>query len=142
MRWIQFVIENFTKFRSVKYLVVGGISAIVDIFVFYLLFAELSFNIIASSVIAFCFAVVVNYFIGNMFVFESKIRFMKTTEFSLIFIISASGLAWNIVLVYLMIYPMDMHPGISKIIAAAPVFLWNYTLRRNFIYKSKAVNDE
>ena len=140
MNWLSFFLKNITKFRSMKYLFVGGVSAVVDILVFYFLFSHNGINLVYSSIIAFFFAVSVNYVIGNIFVFQSRIRFMRITEFSLVFIISASGLIWNVMLVYSFIYTLELHPLLSKTIAAAPVFLWNYTLRRNYIYKCKEVD--
>jgi putative flippase GtrA len=133
----QYIFRNFFHFRLVKYLVVGGTAAVTDISLFAFFTIYFGMGIATASVVSFLFAVVVNYYLGILIIFDSKVRFRRYEEFSLVFLVSASGLLLNIGCTYLFVHLTDFAPVIAKVLAALPTLGWNYTLRRNFIFKQE-----
>ena len=133
----QYILQNFFYFRLVKYLAVGGAAAVTDISLFALFMMHFGLGIAAASVLSFLFAVVVNYYLGILITFDSRVRFRRHEEFVLVFLVSASGLLLNIGCTYLFVQVTNFAPVIAKILAALPTLVWNYMLRRNFIFKQE-----
>lgn len=128
---------KITKLRVVRYLVVGGFAAIVDLSIFSYLNIYFGFDIFWASITSFIFAVIANYYMGILLAFDSKVRFKRHEEFMLVCLVSASGLIFNIGTTYLLFYFGGINAIIAKTVAAIPTFLWNYILRRNFIFKKR-----
>jgi putative flippase GtrA len=133
---LEYILSNFFQFRVIKYFLVGGLAAVTDISLFTLFYLYYGLGIAAASVASFLFAVLVNYYLGILLVFNSKERFPKYKEFLLVLSVSASGLLLNIGCTYFFVQVVDLWPVIAKFLAALPAFVWNYTLRRNFVFKS------
>ena len=62
-------------------------------------------------------------------------------EIFLVFLVSAVGLGFNLVLMVIFVAGLNMRTTplktVAKIIATGMVFIWNYLSRRIFIYKSE-----
>jgi putative flippase GtrA len=118
------------KEKIFRYFIVGGLSWIIDILIFYYLYSLHNLNIYFASSLSFIFAVTFNFFFGNIFVFENQFNYGKAKSFLLVFFTSFTGLGINIFFVYLISESFFLWPPISKAIAAIPTFLWNYALRK------------
>ena len=103
------------------YLLVGGSAALLEWGLFFL----------------FCTSTLYHYFLCNRFVFDSGSRYHKGTEVSLVFLVSAVGLGWNLLLMWIFTSPMllGLNPMLSKIMASAIVTVWNYLSRKKWIFK-------
>lgn len=134
---LNYIVRNLFFFRVVKYLLVGGLAAATDISLFTLFNIYFSLGIATASMLSFVFAVTVNYYLGVLITFDSKVRFRRHEEFALVFFVSASGLLLNIGCTYLFVEMLNRGPVIAKVLAALPTFVWNYLLRRNFIFKQR-----
>ena len=120
-----------------KYLFVGGISAFIDIGLFSLLTKYLHFPWFPVSIASFCIATLVNYYLSITHVFESGLRFHKTQEIVIVFIISGVALIVNQIVLYLFIEKVGIDTIASKFGATSIVFFWNYFGRKNIVFKSK-----
>lgn len=119
----------------VKYLIIGGISAIIDLMLFLFLVESLNLNWFYSGVLAFSFATSINYFLSIRFAFKSGVRFKnKSREFIVIFLVSIVGLIINQVTLYVCIELISIMLPLSKIIASASAFCWNFFLRKNYVF--------
>ncbi len=119
----------YTK-KIFRYFIVGGMSAIIDIFIFYYLFSKYNLNIHLASSLSFIFAVTFNFYFGNTFVFDNHFNYGKIKSFLLVFFTSLTGLGINIFFVYFISESFLLWPPIAKALAAIPTFFWNYTLRK------------
>jgi len=128
-------IKKYLDRGSIRYLLVGSISAFVDISIFTIIFWLFNLQIIYSSMISFVFAVNVNYLLANKIVFKSKIRFKQHQEYLMVLLVSLTGLFINILSIYIFVY-FGFYVLISKIISAIPTFIWNYLIRKLFIFKN------
>jgi putative flippase GtrA len=82
--------------RILRYFIVGGMAATVDIG-FFLLFAKLAgFNYLVVAPLGFVLATWVNYQLSIRHVFRSGVRFTRGREIFLVYAVSAVGLASSI----------------------------------------------
>lgn len=126
------------------YLFVGGTAALVEWGLFYLLFYHLlagcgwSLTLLtnAAASIAFCCSTLYHYFLGNVLVFDSGSRYGRGRELALVFGVSAAGLGWNLLLMYIFVSLCGWEAMPAKIAASCIVVAWNYLARKKWIFRS------
>ncbi|WP_301860855.1 GtrA family protein [uncultured Megasphaera sp.] len=140
---------DYTQNEYVKigmYLLVGGSAALLEWALFYLFFQGLTaggffplqtHRVLTATTLAFGTSTLYHYILCNRFVFDSGSRYQKGTEISLVFLVSAIGLGWNLLLMWLFTSPvlLGLNPMVSKILASAIVTVWNYLSRKKWIFK-------
>jgi putative flippase GtrA len=124
--------------RIVRYFVVGGVAAAVDIGLFALLVEGAGLPWLPVSVVTFVLATLVNYGLSVRHVFESGVRFARHHEILLVFVISGIALAVNQLCLYVLIETMRLPPVVSKVVATGAVFMWNYLGRHRIVFRPKA----
>jgi putative flippase GtrA len=125
---------KFVSMKFVRYFVVGGIAAVVDIGGFLWLAGPLHMYWFAAACVSFTLATLVNYVLSVRFVFDSGVRFRKHQEISLVFLISLIGLACNQIVLGVMIMQIGTSRPIAKLVATGAVFFWNYGARKHFVF--------
>jgi len=120
--------------KIVKYFFVGGVAAVVDISLFTVFAKFLAYNYLLVGAITFLIATLVNYILSIKFVFKSGKKHKKQKEILLVYLVSAFGLAFNLVILYICYDIINMELIVSKLIATALVFFWNYFIRKYFIF--------
>ena len=121
--------------KLLRYLVVGGIAAIVDIGLFSLLTKVVHLHWFPVSLGSFTLATLVNYYLSIAHVFESGSRFQKHHEILLVFIVSGVALVVNQITLYFLIEQAGFHAIQSKFLTTGIVFFVNYFARKNIIFK-------
>ncbi len=130
--------KNIKQFFS--YFCVGGISALVEWILFFLLEYFLNLQYLLAVFISFLFSTTVNYFLGRTFTFKSSsYEKKKVKEFLFVFGVSALGLLFNFILMYIFVDIVGMNTNllktVAKICSTGIVFLWNFLSRKFLIYK-------
>lgn len=120
-----------------RYFVVGGIASAVDWAIFWVFAVELELPYLRVAAASFVIATLINYFLSIRLVFISGTRFEKKTEITAVFVASAVGLALNQALLYGSQEGLSMHLMTGKIAATACVLLWNYSIRRFYIFSNR-----
>lgn len=123
--------------KIARYFGVGAVAAAVDISLFALFARYLGYNYLVVGFFTFILATAVNYALSIRYVFESGIRFARHHEVMLVFGVSAFGLAVNQLVLYLGVAVVRLDVVLSKIVATGAVFIWNYTARSRFVFKSR-----
>ena len=118
----------------IKYLMVGGTAFIADFSVFYTTINFFDINYFISGIYGFIVGVFVNYLLARKFVFYNHNKIKKTTEFFGVYLISAIGLSIHQLAIYSFVEFINIDIYISKILASIIVFLWNYNMRRLYLY--------
>jgi putative flippase GtrA len=121
--------------KVVRYFLVGGVAAAVDIAIFFVFAKELGFNYQIVGAVGFVIATLVNYFLSVAHVFQSGVRFGKKQEIFWVYLVSLVGLAFNQFVLYLTIDVAGIEMMLGKITATASVFFWNYYARQHFIFR-------
>ena len=117
-----------------KYSIVGGTAFIVDFSIFYTAINFFEINYFGSGIYSFIVGVLVNYFLARRFVFYHHNKVKKSTEFVGVYLISGIGLLIHQFTIYSLVEFINSDVYFSKIIASAIVFLWNYNMRRKYLY--------
>ena len=117
-----------------KYSIIGGIAALFDITIFYVFAKRMGLNYILVSIAGFIIATLVNYLLGIFFLFKSKIRFSRSVEMVLIYVVSGIGLLVHLIVLYICIDLLFFPKMLSKVLAVGSAFLWNYLSRTKVIF--------
>lgn len=131
--------DNIKQFIS--YFFVGGVAAIVEWVMFFVFANVLNVHYFVSTVIAFVFSTTANWILGRITTFKDNTSYKdkKVKEAVLIFVVSAIGLVFNLILMYLFVTVFGFNGKIgstcSKIAATGIVFIWNFLIRKLVIYK-------
>lgn len=127
--------------QFISYFFVGGVAAIVEWVMFFIFANVLQINYFVSTVIAFIFSTTANWILGRITTFKDNNMYKdkKAKEAFLVFIVSAIGLLFNLILMYLFVTVMGFDSSLgktlSKIAATGIVFIWNFLIRKLVIYK-------
>lgn len=127
--------------QFISYFFVGGVAAIVEWVVFFIFANVLQINYFVSTVIAFIFSTTANWILGRITTFKDNNTYKdkKAKEAFLVFIVSAIGLLFNLILMYLFVTVMGFDSSLgktlSKIAATGIVFIWNFLIRKLVIYR-------
>jgi putative flippase GtrA len=121
--------------KIIRYFFVGCVAASVDLVSFIFAVKFLIIDWMYAAPFSFLLGTITNYFLSINFVFTSGIRFKKSLEVFLVFLVSAIGLSINQLILWYLIEFVDFEMINSKIIAIFCVFFWNYSFRRFFIFK-------
>lgn len=131
--------DNIKQFIS--YFFVGGVAAIVEWVMFFIFANVLNVHYFVSTVIAFIFSTTANWILGRITTFKDNTSYKdkKAKEAFLVFVVSAIGLLFNLILMYLFVTVMGFDSSLgktlSKIAATGIVFIWNFLIRKLVIYK-------
>jgi putative flippase GtrA len=122
----------------VRYFLVGGAAAIIDLVIFSLMVKGLQQPWFEAALISFVFATAANYLLSIRFVFSSGARFSRRRhEFGAVVLVSLAGLAINQVVLWLVIERIHLDPLIAKVIGTGVVFFWNYGARKQYLFRAK-----
>ena len=130
--------KNIKQFLS--YFGVGGVSALVEWAVFSLLEYLFDMPYLLATILAFIFSTTTNWFLGRTFTFrESAYKEKRGKEIFLVFLVSAIGLGFNLLLMYLFVDVIGMNTNllktVAKILSTGIVFIWNFLSRKLWIYR-------
>jgi putative flippase GtrA len=120
----------------IKYFIVGGAAALVDLGGFLWLTSSLRIQWFAAACTSFTLATLVNYILSITFVFRSGVRFRRHQEVALVFLVSLVGLACNQIVLGLMIVQVGLPKVEAKLAATSAVFIWNYMARKHLVFSS------
>ena len=127
--------------QFISYFFVGGVAAIVEWIAFFALSSIFDIYYISATCIAFIFSTTTNLVLGKLWTFKDNdnYRNKKIKETVLVFLVSAIGLLFNMLLMYIFVeflrLDTDIMKTFGKIFATGIVFIWNYLARKLFIYK-------
>ena len=116
------------------YLVVGGLSFLVEIATFIAL-RWAAMPIIPASVTSFIVATIANYLLSIVLAFQRG-RFRRQVEVARFLGVVLVGLGLNTALVWTFVYPLAIPPTLAKIAAVPIVLVWNYLGRRMLVFEA------
>ncbi len=120
-----------------RYVLVGGIAALVDWSILYLI-TQSGLYYMFSAIISFLAGLFVNFILSKKLVFKAMNN--KTgivIEFLIYALIGIIGLGITLVLMYFFTEKLEFFYMLSKIIATVIVLVWNFLARKFMLYKNK-----
>lgn len=127
--------------QFLSYFSVGGVSALVEWTLFALLLYLLDMSYPVATTLAFIVSTTTNWYLGRTFTFKDPEAYKgkSVKEYLLVFLVSAIGLGFNILLMYFFVDVLGMNTKImqtsAKVISTGIVFMWNFLSRKFLIYK-------
>lgn len=127
--------------QFLSYFCVGGVSALVEWTLFALLLYLLDMSYPVATTLAFIVSTTTNWYLGRTFTFKDSEAYKgkSVKEYLLVFLVSAIGLGFNILLMYFFVDILGMNTKImqtsAKVISTGIVFMWNFLSRKFLIYK-------
>jgi len=120
----------------IRYIIVGGLSAVIEISLLILLIERFLLNPLIANVISFCVVNVVNYLLSRLWVFESTTS-KKRIEFPVFVFFLACGLLINQGVFWLLTEQAgNIDYRIAKIVSISSIVAWNFFTRRFIIFKN------
>jgi len=132
------VLAKGRNFRELfLYLIFGGLTTVINIFVYFVLARVFAINYQVSTVIAWILSVLFAYGTNKLFVFESKNESKREDFRELIsfFAFRILSLGIDMGSMYLFVQVLSIDDLISKIIANVIVVIVNYLFSKLFIFK-------
>ncbi|MFZ3234854.1 MAG: GtrA family protein [Stellaceae bacterium] len=117
------------------YLIVGGLSFLVEIAAFVAL-RRAAMPVIPASVASYVVATLANYLLSVLLAFQRG-RFRRHVEMARFLTVVLVGLALNTALVWCFVYPLAIPPLAAKIGAVPIVLIWNYLGRRMLVFTDR-----
>lgn len=121
----------------VLYLFVGGVAAVTDLVIFYILAEMLEMNYVLVSIIGFIVATMVNYILSIIFVFDTGARFKRLLEIFFVYAASTIGLVVHLTTLYILIDYFEYDKMVSKVIAIFCAFTFNYLSRKYYVFRKQ-----
>jgi dolichol-phosphate mannosyltransferase len=118
--------------QFLAYLFVGGAAAVVNFWVFLLLYS-FGMAIEIAAPIAFVLAAAVNYLLSVVFVFRHKAKWSNIGEGVIYCLVVLAGAAVDLFITKLFVN-LGSSPALAKIIAAALVLIFNFVGRRYIVF--------
>jgi putative flippase GtrA len=125
-----------TLHQFLRYIVVGGVAALIDTGCLYILYHDFGVNHLIAAAVGFVFGLLVNYLISIAWVFETTGRFKQ--EFILFSVIGAGGLVWTEITLWLSVNFAHLPVLGAKALALALVLIWNFGMRKKFVFSPNA----
>lgn len=127
-------LRGLLRARIVRYLAAAVVGAATDLAVFAALVYLADIHYLWAGLGSFLVSTLANYLVSVRLVFQSGARFPRLLEIAVVYAVSATGLAWHQLILFLCVEEASIHVMLAKVLAIGIVFFWNYFIRRNFVF--------
>jgi putative flippase GtrA len=119
--------------QVMKFVVVGGLSFVLDFIIYFVLTNFLSVYYLIAGFFSFTLSLIFNYLMSMKFVFKSKDDLKKSHEFVIFATLSVMGLGLNLLSLYVLVDLFKMNDLIAKVFVAGIVMVFNFVTRKIFL---------
>ena len=131
----DFFYKEFLSSTLTRYFIVGSLSFLCDFLFFALFLTYLNFHYLLAAVLSFILATSLNFYLSKNFAFKGMQKFSTHGTLVLIFLASGISLLVNIGALFAYFELLSINIFISKFLAAATGFVFNYLSRKYIIFK-------
>ena len=128
-------LRQSTPVQFVKYTVSGGVSFLIDSGLLFVLATYVQLHYIVAATLSFICGLIVNYLLAIYWVFDESKKESRKEELLIYGTIGVVGLALNDVIIYSLTEATGIHFMVSKIVAAIIVLVFNFSLRKYYLFK-------
>ena len=136
--WLDKLFKSPTEslfIQLLRYGFVGGIAFLVDYGAMVMLTEFLGLHYLLSATISFILGLATNYLLSISWVFNQHKIANPWVEFLIFAVIGVVGLGLNDSIMFLCTDRWGVHYTLSKIIATAIVFFWNFFARKIILFR-------
>jgi putative flippase GtrA len=123
-----------TLIQLLRYGCVGGLAFVIDFGALYVLTESLHLYYLHSAALAFLLGLTTNYLLSVLWVFQKRTFQNRFVEYGIFGLLGVLGLGLNQVLIYTLTEHVHCHYLLSKAVATAVVFLWNFGSRKLILF--------
>ena len=120
------------RIQFLRYVFVGGSSAVVNLVSYGFLTEVLDIHYLLAALFGYSLGFCWNYLISVLWVFKS--RHSRRKEVAMVVIITIGGLLWTELLLYLFVEFAHLHHFVSMFITLWIVLIWNFGMRKRFVF--------
>lgn len=113
---------------------VGCVAFIADFSFFYIAINFIQINYFLAGLYGFIIGVFVNFILARKFVFNNFNEINKNKELVGVYVISGIGLFIHQVSIYSFVEIINSNLYVAKFLTSFIVLLWNYNIRRKYLY--------
>ena len=130
---------NSTKIQFFRYFFVGGTGFVTDFVIYFILTRYFHLFYITANIASFMTAMAVTYVMSVAWVFPQRGERTVLAEFGIFAAIGVIGLAINSLVLGLLTQKLHIFDLIAKVVAAAIVYIWNFFVRKYFLFNEPPV---
>jgi len=132
------LLQNKTELRKVfSYLLVGGVATIVEWVFFWLFNSVAGIQYLISTIFAMVISTFSNWYFGRLWTFKDSEKKGVLSEIAQVYLAGIVGVLLNMLIMYILVEKFAVGNMLSKMLATAIVFAYNYLIRRLLIYRNK-----
>ena len=128
--------DKFFQIQFFRYCFSGGISAITDLILFFILNELIGIHYLIALTISFVIAVTVNYIMQRKITFRSEYK-KKHKQFTIFLSVQIIGLAFNGILMYWLVELLTFWPTLAKLLAIFIVLIYTYSTNTKLTFNLK-----
>ena len=137
---LRFVLQLIRDPKLYRYILAGGLCALLDISLFLWLGQHLEYHYLIIATFSFVVATFANFILCNYFVFKHQKRHSSQKRFLLTYLVSGIGLSIHHSCLYLTFEWLLLPLVISKLFAMGVAFGWNFLSRKYLVFNSPIRN--
>jgi len=120
------------RIQFLRYVFVGGSSAVVNLVSYGFFTGALRINYLLAAFFGYSLGFLWNYTISILWVFKS--RHSRGKEVVMVIIITIGGLLWTEVFLYGFVEFIHLHHFLAMFITLWIVLIWNFGMRKRFVF--------
>ncbi len=129
--------SNSTAIHFVRSIASGSASSLLDFITLILLVEVFNFHYLTGGIFGLILGTTVNYFISVFWIFNSRRVDSKKIEYIIFIFLGLIGGILNILLFWFLTDSLEIFYMLSRIIAAALVFIFNFLARKVILFSKK-----
>lgn len=137
MRFLKVIFVDSTKSVYIQFLRYGfaaSVSLAIDFGLLIILKEYAYAHYLLAATISFIAGLLTNYFLSNLWVFNSSKLSSKRREFLIFTIIGLIGLGLTDLLLWILTSIIGLYYVLSKSIATVIVYFWNFGARKKILF--------
>ncbi len=134
MIFMKKLINKLFEKQFFRYCFGGGVSAIIDLAIFFILNEFFNLYYLYALTISFVIAAGVNYTLQRRITFKSNYS-KKRKQFSVFIVIQIVGLIFNGILTTTQVELFGVWPTLARFISILLVLFWTYTANKKITFK-------
>ena len=121
-------------YQFLQYILVGGTAFVVDFATLYVLTEQAGFRYLISASAGFLLGLATNYLLCVTWIFDAHALKNRLHEFIIFGLIGIVGLGLNDLSIIILTETAKFHYLVSKLLAAVLILIFNFSLRRWFLF--------
>lgn len=134
---IRFINSLLARFQVIRFIIVGGASAILEFSLLVLVVEKLQMGYLTGNILAFSLTNIVTYLLSRYFVFSPTDK-KKSYEAILFIVFLFGGLLINQSALWAVVEFGGLDYRISKVVAILVTIVWNFFTRKYIVFKPTA----